>query len=507
MFDFKGLVQSLFLPQEAVTEVRDLKSATRMLGELPQSDMLIAQAEIIKALQQLNRNAKVSIKERLRTIPYLDEKARNLQDYLVRVHQGEIIDDDAPPSQLLLTITAFWAEMGNAYQLCLKQAMQTPGKHGDDNLPLFILRAMRYYFEHTKWRFMRYRAIDQHTWRRIHRLYRWAEQQGCQTTLICPYPTEPASSIQGNYLKIMMLALSCPEKMPPKQIQLIAGLLDDWVQDIKLETVIQPQRQLFAINLAEAYPPKRLRRDMLGETWRYWDTRALLQRMQQHVSAMQNSNDKCAGLTETALILQHERIQALAKLWSRETSPPTRKHERRASQRPVKLLHGLDCILHNLSGKAVTSATVSPGTVTDESATGLGIEIHGKHGETLHPCEIIGVLPQDSDGKLSIGLVRRLERQSDGELLAGVETLASTPLAVDLSCPEKNQQCRTLFLSSSASQQAGHYLFVPYTNLARDKDYILAAQGKAYRIRLADTVEHTSHAALTRFTVLEKVDT
>lgn len=91
-----------------------------------------------------------------------------------------------------------------------------------------------------------------------------------------------------------MLALSCPEKMPPKQIQLIAELLDDWVQDIKLETVIQ------LLSFLPLTWQKLIRRNDCGATC--WEKPGAIgipapcSRMRQHVSAMQNSSIETAGL-------------------------------------------------------------------------------------------------------------------------------------------------------------------------------------------------------------------
>ena len=52
MFDIKGLVNSLFRPA-AQEGVFDLKSATLFMDELPDSDILQAQIEIVKALYPL----------------------------------------------------------------------------------------------------------------------------------------------------------------------------------------------------------------------------------------------------------------------------------------------------------------------------------------------------------------------------------------------------------------------------------------------------------------------
>lgn len=508
MFDFKGLVKALFVRQETAAGVVDLKSATRILSELPESDMLMAQVEIIKALQQLNRNARMSLKERLRIIPYLDEKARQLQAHLIKIYQGEITDKDAPLSQVLLTITTFWAEMGNAYQLCLKQAQQSPGKTTDANLPLFALRAMRYYFEHAKWSYMRYLELDGNTWRRINRLYGWADQHGFQDGQIQPYTDCPHGSIRREYLNILMLSLSSPENMPPDQIQLTAQWLDTWTTRIDLEETIRPHRHLFAIDFAGAKPPKRLRRDMVGVHWRYWSTDTLQQNIRQTLAALRDGTTAAElGLPkDSAQPANLELMQRLCDLWSRDTPQQRRKHERRNSNREIHLLRGLKNIVNTIASQESRDTIHCSGIVANESVCGLGIHLQEKRSEALQPCEIVGVFQKNPDRNFSLGIVRRLARQADGQITAGIETITATPLVVDLISPEKNKTFQTLFLSRNGIQPTGHYLFVPHEYLAANREYILAAQGKSYRIKLAETIEYTSDAALTGFSVLEKVN-
>lgn len=505
MFDFKGLVHALFITQQESIGIYDLKSATRILGDLPKNDTLQAQIEIIKALQQLNRNVRIPLKERLRTIPYIDEKARPLQEYLVKIYQGKISETEIPPAQTLFTITTFWEEMGNAYQLCLKQSSQ---EHSDPCLALFALRGMRYYLEYAKWGYLRYQEPDSNTWRRINRLYGWADLHGQCDRQIQLYPDCPPSSIQREYLKLLMLALSSPEKMSPNQILLTAQWLEKWTDNLELEQAIRPHRQLFAINYTEAKPPKRLRRDMAGAHWRYWSTDNLVQNITQTLTALQQELPPDAmGLPrDSSHPANQELMQKLCRLWSRTIPLPRRAHERRSSNRAVRVLHGLDNLVETLHGKRPPCAHLQQGIVANESPNGLGIQLQDRRDNHLLPCQVIGIFQENGQRGIALGIVRRLARQADGLLTAGIETLATAPVVVNLSLPEKNRTCRTLFLSNPGTLHPGHYIFVPHEYLAANRECILAAQGKTYRIRLGKTMEYTSDAALTGFSVLEKIN-
>lgn len=523
MFDIKGLIQALFLRSGDREGVYDLRSATQMLQELPESDMLMAQVEIIKALQQLNQDTRINIKDRFKTIPYLDEKARKLQDYLVGVYHGTIIDKGAPLPQVLLTITAFWNEMGNAYQLCLKQAMQSSGQGANRPMANYTLRSMRYYFEHAKWCYLRYMELDSRTWRHINRLYLFAEQQGFADGQIQPYPDSQHTSIRREYIKILMLTLSSPEKMQPGQVEIVADWIDKWGSRIELEEIIRPHRQLFAVNIAGSSPPKRLRRDMVGENWRYWFTDTLVLHIKETLSKMESGTWPAElGLPERSNQPANlELMRNLCNFWSRDIPPPARKHERRSSKKTIRVLRGIDAITNHMAKvtpKQVTSPDgpisqlnpmdIDPArwAVENESTTGFGVQFKSTTDDKLQAGEIVGMLPEDADAPVSIGIVRRLTKRRDGQINAGIETLCANPLVVNITPTNTHKQYRALFSPDNAATNQGRFLFVPQRCYGENKEYTLAAQGKAYRIRIAPAREHAANIVVANFSVLARVN-
>ena len=521
MFDIAGLVRSLFGKKEAPEGVNSLRSATKMLQELPESDMLMAQVEIIKALQQLNQNTKISLKERFRTIPYLDEKARDLQKHLVDVYHGKILDKGAPLPQVLLTITSFWSEMGNAYQQCLKQATQSQNGGTGQPLALYTLRGMSYYLEHAKWNYLRYLELDSRTWRHINRLYLFAEQQGFADTPQTPYPGATQTHIRREYLKILMLSLAHPEKIQPGQVELITQWLEHWIDRVELETIIRPHRQLFSINLAGSSGPKRLRRDMVGENWRYWFTETLTQHMREiHAQLLDGTHPSALGLPdESRLPANLDLLQSLSNLWSRDTPAPTRKHERHSAQKSVQVIRGLESVIRYLQKHPQKTSAPSPaqaGTnapldfqttqwnVENESTCGLGVHFQCTSDLKLRPGEVVGVRPESKEQPLSIGIVRRISNRKDGKVSAGIETIAHAPILVELASSEK-EQARAIFSPENPNKNQSRFLLMPHKCFDENREYTLTAQSKTYRIRLSKAFEHAANATLANFTVLAKI--
>ncbi|BCL74681.1 hypothetical protein JHS3_04170 [Jeongeupia sp. HS-3] len=502
LFDFRALVGALLGRRER-QGVYDYKSATVLMQELPESDILQAQIEIVTALHQLNGNARIPLKERLKTVPYLDEKARALQAHLVEIYQGKLIDEAAAPHQVLPTLLAFWREMAEAYRLCVKQALQSKQQKNPE-LPYYVLRGLMYAARQTQWTALRYMEVDAQGWRQLHRLYQYAELLGCTHAPLQPYPNDDITNASREYMQALMLALAAPEKLQPGQIELVGQWLKRWSSKIDLETQIRPTQQLYAANLAGSTAPKRLRRDMVGENWRYWSTEALLQHIRMVLGAL-NAGDEPAthGLPdESRHPANLELLATLAERWSRDSAAPIRKHERHPAQQAISIWRGLDEAIQALRGQSRGKA--GQWELIDASSSGFGIRYRGRNDDKLQVGELLGIQGLEKR-PFSLGIVRRITRKPDGIVDLGIETLASNPVAVDLTPLLGDRSFTGLYAAENPAMNQGRFLVLPQGFYADHREFRLGAQSKRYRIRLGNTIEQTPHNAIARFAVLEKL--
>ncbi|WP_283150304.1 hypothetical protein [Silvimonas soli] len=506
MFDFKGLVSALFT-QRLDEGVRDFKSATLMMAELPESDILQAQIEIVKALRQLNTNPDISFKERSRAVPYLDEKARSLQRHLVDICEGNILDDKASPQQVLPTMLAFWREMGDAYRICVKQALQSGGRGLDKAIHMFTLRAITYYGAHAKWCWLRYLDVEPNAWRNLHKLYLYAEEGNFTDTPLAAWDNAPLTDVRSEYLQTLMLALATPDKLQPVQIETVALWLGRWTGLLQIEKQIRPHYQLFAVNGAGSTPPKRLRRDMVGDNWRYWGTEALVRHMEEIRDQLQ------AGANPLSLSLQAEAgspgnlalLQTLINLWSQDIPQPIRKQERRTAEKKISVVRGLDHIAAFLRGQRPEDGLpLLRWSVENESTGGLALSYRAVDDDKLQVGEILCVAGFGNK-PFTIGIVRRLNKTRDGDVQVGVEALTQTPVTVELTPLPSGRSITAVYAPDSINPNHGRFLILPESHFAQDREFQLAAQGKAWRVKLTPAIEQSSHATLVRFAVLEKV--
>ncbi|WP_410500201.1 hypothetical protein [Chitinibacter sp. S2-10] len=505
MFDFKNLIGALLGKREQ-EGVHDLKSATVLMQELPESDMLQAQIEIVQALRQLNTNAKTGAKDRFKTVPYLDEKARPLQNHLLDIYHGNTLDDGATPKQVLPTLLAFLNDMGDAYRLCIKQVGQSVPRGLEKDLPLFTLRGIMYFVEQARWSYLRYMEVDSRTWRNLNRLYLYAEQQGFATTPQQPYPEAEITDIRREYMLLLMLSLAHPEKMQSAQIELVSQWLKRWVSRIDLETQINPNRQLFAINIAGSTPPKRLRRDMVGENWRYWFTETLVLHIKETIEKLRHgeSAERLGLPTDSAHAANLDLMQHLTELWSRDTPAPIRKAERRVTQKSISVTRGLDDVINHLRGTPELEKLPDHWTIDNESTTGFGVNYQSEREDELQVGEIIGL---DGVGisPVSVGIVRRITKSSEGLVSVGIETMSQTPIVVELTPLLGNRSFLGIYSPENTTISQNRFLVLPQAFFAENREFRLAAQGKTYRIRLSPALEHTANVSLANFSVLEKL--
>ncbi|MFN3398077.1 MAG: hypothetical protein ACK4ZS_06020 [Sulfurimicrobium sp.] len=518
MFDFKGLIHAL-LRKKNGDPVGDLKSATIWVQALPKSDIAQAQQEIVKALASLNTNPVTSLKERIRVLRYLDEKALALQETLCR--------------EYLAAIVQFWEEMANGYRLCLRIFAKTGGNAGiHKQIPFLTAKALRFYAMQAKWCHLRYLPVESGIWRQLHRLYQFAEQEKIDRAPLQLYPRQDDTTCTAEYLRAMMLYLANPSSLLPAQIEMVDFWLDTWAKSLVIESAFRPHRQLYAVNLGDTKPARKLRRNMLGEKYRYWGVGMLLITIAKAVERLkQGESPASLKLGEDCRVPDcFDLIDEIGQRWSGQGD--TRKHERTAAEKTLLAVQGLENIVAQMKGQhqagmsatyraqdnALDGETIIPPSreaklfeearhwqVENESLSGYGITFSRNGATPLKIGTLIGLKEASAPG-LAIGIVRRISNEPPRQVHAGIQTLSQTPVLVALHpLPgEKGRPASAIYLPELTKLQLGRSLLLPSEAYAQGKLVQLRAQEKAYTIRLRNEVERGGDYVRTGFDVVAK---
>ncbi|WP_028447882.1 hypothetical protein [Chitinimonas koreensis] len=496
MFDFKGLIDALM--RRARDEQDFGPTATQMMAELPRNETLAALTEIVKALAALNRNPRVGLKERYRAVANFDDKARPLAQLLIAVHRGEETVDGIQPRQAMPSLLACWKELASAYKLCLKQHAQSPSPRFAHDAELITLRAVSYYAEQAKWAYLRYFEAEPRLWRSLNRLYQIADTAGFAQRPIARYPGDAPISVATLYAHAMLLELAEPARRRPEEIWLLDQALSHWVARVPVEKIIRPREQTYAVNLDEPAPPVKLRRNMVGERYRYLSTEPLAQFLAELADAVRGGARPAELATKDEQLAAHipDLLDDLALVYSREGQSRSRRSERRKHEQAVLALTGLERIHHAL-GAAGSTAEWENWTQADESASGVGAHYKARYNDQLAVGEVFAYR---HDTHLTLSVVRRLHKSRDAQVKVGAERLGPNPVAVTLDSAGYLQPA----LYCAESPLGARLLVLPRAGGAEGTEYLLAAGGKRYRIRLGAPHEVLPDYVLAGFTVLER---
>jgi cyclic-di-GMP-binding protein len=373
----------------------------------------------------------------------------------------------------------------------------------------------------AKWAHILYMPVDPKVWRQMHRLYLFAEREAFDRAPVHLYPLQDETTCASEYLQAMMLHLANPASLLPAQIAMVDTWLDSWAKSLVIESNFRPHRQLYTTNLGDMKPARKLRRNMLGEKYRYWGVGLMLVTITKVVEQLkQGASPASLKLGEDCRLPScYDLIEEVANRWAGQSS--TRKHERSPVEKSLWVSQGLNNILAQLQGtrrRAATAATYSATDmpiggqpagapvpsgeedlfdapaqqwqVEDESLSGFGVKF-ARDGATQLKIGTLVSLKERSAKHVAIGIVRRTVNEPPAQVRAGVQTLTQTPVLVELlPLPqEKGELVYAIYLPELPKLQLGRSLLLPHEAYMQNKLVQLRAQGKTYTIRLQPAVE------------------
>ena len=507
MFGFKGLVSSL-VNRDQEGMATNVKSAAQLIQELSEDDALQSQTEIVRIVAQLGADQAMSLKDRLETLLFLDEKSHKLQRRLC----GEFFQHMNGKPQNASVIAATWHEFANAYLVCERQYRAGPVPALLDNAKLAAARGLYHSAMQAKWNWIRYQEVEPALWARLYRYYQFAETYTFAMAPLRLYQGDARyQTCQSLLLRVAMLSVLQPDSLLPLQIEQVDVWLEQWATEIPLDGEMRPTDHLFCLNLKEAAAPRRLVRGMAGDGYRYWSSEALVEHIADVIMDIESDSDippefrALEGMDRSAYV---DLLNSLAFRWARVSEQTLRLHERQKVARMLRGWVGLDAILRHLDGQddidstpaALQSATPD-WSMLDESEGGLGAVYAGRHGDRL---QLNGVVLLSLDGDaLRLALIRRLSRLGDGRIQVGFRFVGQAPLRISLS-PDEGRPVEALYLPQMNTTSGNRLLVAANRALEADKSYLLHANGKHYRIRISVPPQEYRDCALANFEVVEK---
>ncbi|MBP9714102.1 MAG: hypothetical protein KBD60_10495 [Sterolibacterium sp.] len=423
-----------FFSSKPAHPLADSKELKRTLESLIGLDAATALDETKAWLESLAHVDDMKVEQCLEILFRLDEavqvQAMRLgRDYLTAPRQSR-----SEEYRLWNCNYSYWTQLAAAYEACLNRLAsgEKPGKSLEALLPLFYVRLLRAYATSIKWTQFRYAPMEAGFWLGAGRVYLAALAARGERSPVLIYPNGRESTLEREYLQVLMLHSSSINGLMPLEVELAERLVAYLVPQLVFTNLVHPAN-VYWVDPAKDVPPTRLARPPeITPTLRFLRPDAALEKIAEIRERIVRDGAIPPDLQlggqyppETVLtVLDH-----LALNW--QPKPPMRSHQRHMVKSRLSVIHGLATIHDRLAhGKNffADSPDEEAWIAEDVSMGGMGAQVPLGVNDWIAIGALIAIQPDGGDNWL-VGMIRRFSR-GDGRGSVGIQTIGKTPQAV-----------------------------------------------------------------------------
>ena len=506
MIDLKAILRAVTGGRRTSTETTE--SATRLVSTLPTMDSRPALVEIIKAVARINKDVSVTFKDRINTLLYVDTHTAPIHHHLCL----DYLTGTPRARAYLPTILAYWTELSNGYLLCLRQSQNSKTPQFTAALELAAVRALHHQLSLIRWSALRYIYADGNTWLQAYRLYALIEKAGFQQKPFTLYEKDVESvTAEKMPIQAAMLHLAQTDNLVPIEIEAIHLMLARLSDDVALGETATSSDFQYVVNLDLPSPPQLLRRGTLGKGCRFWSGDAVVNRLADLILDFDQEIPDSFRKALPSMSVESWRslLQKLSSRWSQDGGKSMRRHERMMSNTVAKVEVGFERIAHFLRLSRNVPLTDEQFNdewrITDSSEAGVGLTYLGRDVDSLLIGRTIWVTTRGQPAQL--GLIRRVQRLSEGGTKVGVEILGSMPLPVQLSENINSTPFNGIYITQNNTRSGQRVFLVPGKLSSSNRVLTLSANGKTYQIRINSLVASHEDCQQVEFEALERLNT
>lgn len=452
------------------------RATRRWLQKLPDSSDYDAHHALVEGLERYNGDMRGDAYKRVKVLEVLEEAGLPLQDRLVAQYLEGHGGSDAFRQTLWRECHLFWDQLAVAYVHFLNLALKHEKGSGKlaSIYARIVAKSMRYSSLTMRWEYLRGRRPSESAWRRLHKIYRAAENAEVAFSEVSL--GGGASTCAREYVMTLLYDLTNPHAFAPAEIELALQTLDGLKELPEPESGLRFGRHSHMVDLSGSSGPERMgRRWVPGGRLRYLDMRGVIGELEA----------LAAGEGD---ILRSAVYKKLSKVIGREGS--SRGGLRKPRFGEVRAVFGIDAILKTYAPPHGIVPNTKFITLRDESSKGVGFVLDG--GPDLEPGSLLAADLEEGEGGWQL-LAVRWSANEDGRWQLGTEVLSKYPKRVELEwrMDSGRQSALALFLPmASAGQGGSSNLLVPPAAYERGRELLLRqGDGTCYRLRLGEVVE------------------
>jgi hypothetical protein len=413
----------------------DPREARKLVSELPSGDPVPSLEQIVVWIETLTGLPEVRLDRRFDSIGVFEEAATLLERRVARDYGRSGRLPAVREQRMWSAAHRLWHQLAVAYQLCMME--YDAGVSGAASLqlraPVMGCHAMRGLRKEMKWVLLRHGRVDGRVWQEAARIYQVAHARAFARKEVTLHPGQAGrSTVERELVKMLLLAISSPESLPPLQLEIAAHLVSRCAEFVPLE-LDRNADATHIFDVAADQPPRRASPEDAGTSLRYLGSHGALPHLERISKdlAQQGAADGIAfGGYEPRMV--REVAQHLTLYWS--AKPPTRESERHPAMARVNVVPAfqglLDALQGYVGGPFVDDVTES-WVAENVSRGGYGAVISQVKGDWVRVGSLVAIKPESAP-VWGVGVVRRMSRDETRKCRVGIESFSKAAIPVHL---------------------------------------------------------------------------
>lgn len=478
----------------------DIKSAQQLLSELQKNNALKALQELTLWIEAVREHAEFQLDHETAVLRLIDDTAQPLERKLVRDYFASSSLSSFQENRLWIILNEFYTQLAYAYLNVLKRYRN--GDKGSStikpDLPLISVRGIHAVTGRLKCAAARYMLVGQDLWKYLAEFYLHADEQHYVDELVPLYPgATNNTSVRHEFTCTLAWYASSASTLNRFHLHLAERLSEYLCKYMTLSAKYEPDC-LYAFDLTDPKPLFRITKEVaLQQGLLFIGMAGIKTQIEQLLKTLEKNfvpdELNLGGLYDAGIV--HSVLSHLAK--NLAAPPQVRRAVRHKLNVSLNIASGFSSIMeHSGIGLNFGDGSCATWEVEDISTGGFRCIVPSASASALEIGSLIGLRPEKLD-YWGVGIVRRMSRDQQDNLVVGVEILSNRVTNVEL-CEQKSEidqhalwlkdqrdsqeEVRLLMSSDTfsthrsmhASFESKNYLLIPLSLLEKGDDFDLA---------------------------------
>ena len=416
----------------------DLKEMRRICADLVAREPLNALEEAATWLEALVEFDEIKLPLRIERLVQIDDVVTPQARRLTRQYLTRMAAPDAQRASEASVWDAgfgYWSKLAAAYAGCLRR-FEMPGldsatkKMVKANLLTIYARLMHAHAECRKYELYHYKPAGADFWAAVGDVYWRAVASKLESREVELYPNQGISTIELEYLKILLLHSSSPDKLGLVDIEVAGRLLAHFLHWFIFTKELR-RDNMYWVDITKPLPPTRMAKTPEpSATLRFFSGGGALVAIDELIEVIKRDKRVPANVMLGAQydadtvtrVLQH-----LSRYWS--PNPPTRSHARRPVKSGLNVAHGLASSRRHITGDVGSANGLYRWEADDVSLGGMSARICEGRQEWISIGVLLAVQAEGGNNWVA-GVVRRYIRTDARQGSVGIQTISLSPRGV-----------------------------------------------------------------------------